>query len=83
MDGYSATTRIEGVRPRFAGGPGRTSAAWPEHEPAVFPGTGAFDATPDESATEPFDDWIGERWAAFRDAWSQTTFFLTDPNSWR
>ena len=32
---------------------------------------------------EPFGDWIGDRLAGLRDAWSQTTFFLTDPNSWR
>jgi hypothetical protein len=26
---------------------------------------------------------LGERWSAIRERWSQLTFYLTDPNSWR
>jgi hypothetical protein len=27
--------------------------------------------------------WSLPRWTAFRERWSQLTFFLFDPNSWR
>jgi hypothetical protein len=80
-NGYATRVRIEGVRPRFAAGRGRGQAA--VVVPVPTPAGLNRGTQPEDYAGDSVDDWIGERWAAFRDAWSQTTFFLTDPNSWR
>jgi hypothetical protein len=78
--GYATSERIGRVQPRLAAGRRSVTAvdaapaAAVHDEPETLP-------RPDEA--EPFDDWIGERLASFREALSQTTFFLTDPNSWR
>ena len=78
--GYAATRRIERVQPRFT--------AW-HARPTVDDGGGSVPVERDDATGtaeldgEPFGDWIGDRLAGLRDAWSQTTFFLTDPNSWR
>lgn len=74
-NGYATTTRIERVQPRFVAGRSRVPATTRPPEP---------DLPPIETAEggDPVT-WIGDRWASLRDAWSQTTFFLTDPDSWR
>jgi hypothetical protein len=78
--GYAATRRIERVQPRFTAWQGRQRI----DDGARAGQLERDDATPvAELDGEPFDDWIGDRLAALRDAFSQTTFFLTDPNSWR
>lgn len=76
MDGYAVTARIDRATPRLA----RHGA-----QPAV-----AADPLQSTDAVDPFDlvgrpfdvRWL-DRWAAFRETWSQTTFFLFDADSWR
>ena len=71
MPAYVASARIVRVAPRFA-----------IHD---RPEETATDATIIELGTaaviERSD--VGSRWRAVRERWSQLTFFLFDPNSWR
>lgn len=45
----------------------------------------AFEAEADtiDLVGQPLDDRIAERWSHIRQSWSQTTFYLFDPESWR
>jgi hypothetical protein len=81
MAGYAIQARIEGVRPRLTA----LGAPAVGHDADTSP---AFVAGDD--FTDPFaglgDDpppTLAERWDRGREIWSQTTFFLFDPNSWR
>jgi hypothetical protein len=78
VNGYAASARVIGVQPRLVDR-GRSAdrwAIWPVPEPAVVEDIElSADAEPVIS--------LDERWERFRDRWSQLTFFLTDPNSWR
>jgi hypothetical protein len=71
---YAASARIDRANPRLDRGAARLSADAPQR------------ATADES-TEPLlvemTPARPERWQAFRERWSQLTFFLFDPESWR
>ena len=77
MAGYVATERITRARPRFVGmtlhGAGRepvaADAGWLPDRPPLDP--------------RPLDRRLHEAWSEFREEWSQATFFLFDPNSWR
>jgi len=79
MNGYAAAARIRSVSPHLAGGTRDLDE--------VVPGSAAETdalviASPDDLVTGP--GWnLSERWAAARERWSQLTFYLTDPNSWR
>ena len=77
MAGYVATERITRSRPRFVGtGVGAaTREAWPE--------AAAWLRERHPIDPRPLDRRIEDAWSEFREAWSQTTFFLFDPNSWR
>jgi hypothetical protein len=72
MSGFAASGRIERVSPRLARG-----------------GTDGNVATvqADEDVIELVDvrtaDPLIDRWAAFRERWSELTFYLFDPQSWR
>jgi len=74
--GYATATRIRGVEPRFRGGAGG------RHE-ARTTGTPADDVRVVELSGRPFGERVVDRLVALRDGWCQTTFFLTDPESWR
>jgi hypothetical protein len=85
MSGYVALARSVRGTPRLA----RSGAVgdWladrfvePASGPAAPLGPSIVEADPD-AATE--SGGLDGRWAAFRDRWSQLTFFLFDPNSWR
>jgi hypothetical protein len=82
--GYAASSRLQGAVPRFAGaspGAGGTAA------------TVAFDALPAgaeppvadqiELVGRPLDDTIRDWLAGVGESWSQLTFYLFDPESWR
>ena len=77
MAGYVATARITRARPRFVGTglglaarePVAADAGWPAERRPIDP--------------RPLDRRILEAWSEFREEWSQATFFLFDPNSWR
>lgn len=79
MSGYVASARIVRATPRLArAGPASDSATWMPvaAEPAEVPIVEAFDATDHGPG-------LIEHWAAFRERWSQLTFFLFDSASWR
>jgi hypothetical protein len=78
VNGYAASARVIRVQPRLIDhGPSSDRApAWTGVEPAVVE-----DVEPIPNAERVAS--LDERWERFRDRWSQLTFFLTDPNSWR
>jgi len=76
MAEYVVIGRIERVQPRLVAGARRPATG----DASVVGSAGARPEGPRHA--QPGDS-LADRWASFRDAWSQTTFFLTDPNSWR
>jgi hypothetical protein len=80
MSGYAASARLQGGSTRFVaagsdrrsapGGAVATPAAWLDREWA-------------EPAEPPLGKRLAGRWQDLREAWSQTTFYLFDPESWR
>ena len=81
MSGYVASARIVRVVPRLArAGAVRDEASEPRSTPAAAIETVIVDAHPAVAAGSiAFVD----RVAAIRERWSQLTFYLLDPNSWR
>lgn len=78
MSGYAAAARIERAAPRFVGSSAPNDAVvgrWAAlaDDPSL--------TTPEADAHD--DDPFIERWAAFRDRWTQLTFFLFDAEGWR
>lgn len=75
MPAYAATARIDRVQPHLAG--------WADRGPD----RPAVDALAETEAIDlvgrPLATIAAERWLRIREAWTQTTFFLFDPNSWR
>jgi hypothetical protein len=87
MAGYAAITRLRGGSTRLLIALGSARSGTIDADPAGS-------ATAEESTARPGRDWvelvgrpIGERlaarWADLRETWSQTTFYLFDPESWR
>lgn len=78
MNGYAASARVIRVQPRLVvrGRPTDEPTAWVGHESALVEDVGAA------ASADPVVS-LEERWERFRDRWSQLTFFLTDPESWR
>jgi hypothetical protein len=84
MSGYVASARLEGGSLTFVAAAGRGSRRT---------GGRGGDPTPAPEDVEgrdwvelvgrPFGDRVAARLADLREAWSQTTFFLFDPESWR
>ena len=80
MAGYSASVRLQGATPRFAGIGGRRATR--VVEPRVrteAPGDPDRGELAGNSEDERVADWL----VSARETWAQTTFFLFDPNSWR
>ena len=76
MAGYAASSRLHGPVPRFAGailGTDDSVTRGDDHE--------AFDRV--ELVGRPLDETIGEWLASIGESWSQLTFYLFDPESWR
>ena len=81
MSGYVASARIARVAPRLArAGAIRDEAVEPRSTPAA--GLEALIVEADPSAVSNPSPLV-ERFRAARDRWSQLTFFLLDPDSWR
>jgi hypothetical protein len=81
MAGYATQARLEGVSPRLAliGAhpfPTRSRIEAPTAEPTVT-------ADRIELVGRPIDERIGDWLASIGESWSQLTFFLFDPESWR
>lgn len=80
--GYVTCARLEGAVPRFAGANPRRSMMRPAIE-RDFSGELPADVDQFELVGRPIDERIAERLASAGEAWSQLTFFLFDPESWR
>ncbi len=76
-DAYAAHERIVAVHPRFTA-LGRERAA----APAPAPDGDEVVLVAREPARS-LAALLADRWAYVRDGIDQTTFYLTDPNSWR
>lgn len=81
MSGYGASARIVPSAPRLAGG--SPTDAWRQTEHGATPS--AAIQLIDTIGSEPVGPMETDdgRIAAIRERWSQLTFFLFDPNSWR
>lgn len=78
MAGYAATARITKSHPRVVrSSPGRAI------EPGSWRTTAAGDRTIVERDLRPIRIRLAQDLAQAREEWSQATFFLFDPNSWR
>ena len=80
-----ASARLQGGVPRFVGG--GTAAAWSVEERPAANASGVDDsnlaADPVELVGRPLDEALGDWLASVGESWSQLTFFLFDPDSWR
>ena len=76
MAAYAVIARIDRVQPHLAGHEPGPMNAWPVPEPL-----GASEAV--DLVGRPQAPLLSERWAGIREAWSQTTFYLFDAESWR
>jgi hypothetical protein len=77
MDGFAAGGRVERVVLRCAR-PGADEKP-PERVLAMEPPVDSTSELVDVDASEPLRD----RWAGVRERWSELTFYLFDPQSWR
>jgi hypothetical protein len=75
MNGYAVTGRIEGVAPRIV------RRGSPSFAPSSTVDARELDTV--DLVGRPIDEEVAEAWGRVRDAWTQTTFFLFDPESWR
>jgi hypothetical protein len=75
MAAYVAMAYIVSARPQRPANPAVSTI----RGPAVF----EAEAETTDLVGEPLDDRIAERWSHIRQSWSQTTFYLFDPESWR
>lgn len=72
MNGFAASARVERVSPRLARGqPDRNAATAAASEDVI------------ELVEVRTADPLIDRWSAFRARWSELTFYLFDPQSWR
>lgn len=90
MAGYAASATLRGGNLRLARwgagaglvGPADVAAASTPADVAAV-STPATVAAPIELVGRPFDQRLGDWLASLGETWSQTTFFLFDPDSWR
>lgn len=76
MAGYAATARITRARPRFVGSDVRASSLDRDAHARLRDRQQPIDP-------RPLDRRLQDTWSELREEWSQATFFLFDPNSWR
>ena len=84
MAGYVASARLQGGVPHFVGGgaveamagPGVAGGMWSTDDPPLV-------ADHIELVGRPLDEVVGDWLASVGESWSQLTFFLFDPDSWR
>ena len=76
MAAYAVVARIDRVKPHLARHGPQSAPAWTAPEPADPPE--AIDLV-----GRPLIAPVAERWAALREAWSQTTFYLFHAEGWR
>ena len=85
MAGYAANARLDGSVPRFASVSARPRGPAPVADTLTdgSPREPAVGADWVELVGRPFDARLADRFASIGEAWSQLTFFLFDPESWR
>jgi hypothetical protein len=76
MAGYATTERITHSRPRFVG----IEVGAASLDAQAYHATGDHERPVD---SRPLDRQILDAWSELCEEWSQATFFLFDPNSWR
>lgn len=81
MAGYAASATLRGGNLRLANWGAGAGPVGPADVAAVS--APADVATPIELVGRPFDQRLGDWLASLGETWSQTTFFLFDPDSWR
>jgi hypothetical protein len=79
MSGYVASARLQGGSTRFVAAAGPGSGADLDERDRDRDGDHAWV----ELAGRPFGERLAARWDEARETWSQMTFFLFDPESWR
>ncbi len=72
MSGFAASGRVERVSPRLARGGADGNVATTKADEDVLEFVDVRTADP-----------LIDRWAACRERWSELTFYLFDPQSWR
>lgn len=84
MSGYAASSTIQGIGPHVvrARSTRAADALDRDPDPAAAPCVPALGDWV-ELVGRPLDERLAEWWAGVREAVSQTTFFLFDPESWR
>jgi len=82
MNGYAATARIRGAAPRVALAGGAWADRDPELAPVLVDGASVVLTQPDDRLPLAGPT-LPERWDAARERWSQLTFYLFSPESWR
>lgn len=80
MSGYTASARIARGTPRLARPSDRVIDRWTAPVRAVTPDVLILEADAPPAIT---GGGLVERLHAIHERWSQLTFFLFDPNSWR
>ncbi len=84
MAGYAASSRLQGAVPRFAGAGPSVGGTAPSHavdeRPAVTEPP-VIDQV--ELVGRPLDESIRDWLASVGESWTQLTFYLFDPESWR
>jgi hypothetical protein len=85
VSGYAASARLQGGVPRFIGGDAVTAWSTGENtDPATPPIEEARHAAEHvELVGRPLDEVMADWLASVGESWSQLTFFLFDPDSWR
>jgi hypothetical protein len=80
--GYAASARLHGAAPQFAFAGDHAYAA-SAHGPdaAAAPDAGGIEQL--ELVGRPLNEMVVDWLAAIGESWSQLTFFLFDPESWR
>lgn len=86
MAGYAVTARIERVEPRLVAPSRAALASTPAPDDGGGP-PGSARTDPDDDVLDlvgqGFDRTLADWIAGIRESWSQTVFFLLDPDSWR
>lgn len=82
MSGYVASARIAARSPRLARA-GRLDRAALDLAPIASGAERAVVEGDEGFVGRGIADDLAERWSAFRERWSQMTFYLFSPDSWR
>ncbi len=82
MAGYAASARLHGADPQIAfSGIAPFRSVGPAAQDVVAPDGGVIEQL--ELVGRPVNETIGDWLGSIGESWSQLTFFLFDPESWR